>query len=285
MIQTVTGRHAICVEELKRAWAAVEAGDFRAYTTKSAATMKAPNSIRRAAAIFDPWQPGRTEVVVPVLGCGGSTGATTLAVAIAEASGVHARVVECVSVTSSGLAAAATAELGCFEGTWSRGTRDQVLLERVAEVLMTADEIPHPSTPDRPIELTVLDIGWELGQVLTTPGWLGDIVRRADQLVLATTATVPGMRRLEVALDLLDSARLCAAVRGPRRKKWPKSVEYTAGPSIRELDQRGLLFEIPHDAALAVNGLTGVALPNPLLSAAHHLVQHLLGDTTKGTPR
>lgn len=284
MTHTLTERHAICVEELKRAWAAVQAGDFRASNVEIAATM-ALNSTRRAAVTLDRWQPGRAEVVVPILGCGGSTGATTLAVAIAEASGVHARVVECVSVTSSGLAAAATAELGCFEDGWSRGTRNDVLLERVIEVLTIADEIPHPSTPDRPIELTVLDIGWELGQALTTPGWIGDIVRSADYLVLSTTATVPGIRRLECALDLLDKATVCAAVLGPRRKRWPKSVECTAGPSIRELDQKGLLFEIPHDAALVINGLTGVALPNRLLSAAHQLVQHLLGDTTKGTPR
>lgn len=283
MTQTLTDRPVISVDELKRAWAAVQAGDFRANTKARART--GADLYRAGVATTDPWQPGATEVVLPVLGCGGATGATTLAVAIATAVGGTARVVGCASVTSSGLAAASTAELGSYESAWLRGTRDQVLLERVTDVLTTADEIPYPSIPDRPVDLTVLDIGWELGQVLTTPGWIGALVRGAGQLVLTTTATVPGMRRLEGALDLLDGTRACAAVLGPRRKKWPKSVEHTAGRAARELDHDGLLFEIPQDAALAVDGLTGAALPKPLLCAAHHLVQHLLGDPTKGTPQ
>ncbi|PWJ23265.1 hypothetical protein ATK17_3758 [Branchiibius hedensis] len=280
--QILTDRPAISVDELKRAWAAVQAGDFRANTARHTVPATQP---RAAASAPGEWQAGPGELFVPVLSCGGSTGATTLAVAIATTAGVPARVVECASVTSSGLAAASTAELGSYATSWSRGARDQVLLERVTDILTTAEEIPHPSTPDRPVSLTVLDIGWELGQVLTTPGWIGDAVRTARHLVLTSTATVPGMRRLEGALDLLDGNRACAAVLGPRRKKWPKSVEHTAGRATRDLERDGLLFAIPEDPGLAVDGLTGAPLPKPLLTAAHQLVQHLLDDTSKGTPQ
>lgn len=282
MTQILADRPAVSVDELKRAWVALKAGRFRANTNR---TPRSPAGEPRRLRTTDPWQPSPTEVVLPVLGCGGASGATTLAVAIAAAAGTGSRVVECASVTSSGLVAASTAELGTYEGAWSRGSRGHVLLERVTEVLTTAEGIPHPSTPDRPVTLTVLDIGWELGQVLTTPGWIGDLVRDVEHLVLATTATVPGMRRLESALDLLDGDRACAAVLGPRRKKWPKSVEHTAGRATRDLERQGLLFELPEDPALAVNGLTGTALPRPLLSAAHQLVQRLLDESTKGTPR
>lgn len=281
MTQTISDRPAVCVDELKRAWAAVQAGDFRA---DHGARAIAGKPVRQPADVSDLWQPGQDEIVVPILGCGGSTGSTTLAVAFAEVSGRSARVVECVSITASGLAAAATAELGGFENSWSRGTRDDVLIERVTDVLVAVNEVPHPSTPDRPIDLTVLDIGWELGQVLATPGWVEEMVRGAHHLVLTTTATVPGMRRLECALDLLDTATVYAAVLGPRRKKWPRSVQHTAGPAIRALDRQGRLFEIPLDPALGVNGLTGAALPQPLLSSARQLVDHLLGDPMKGTP-
>ena len=282
MTQVVAERPAVSVDELKRAWSAVQAGQFRANTTRPAPQPAGdPQRVRATC----PWQPDPTEVVLPVLGCGGSSGATTLAVAIATAAGAGSRVVECSSVTSSGLAAASTAELGAYEGAWCRGSRDHVLLERVIDVLTTAEEIPHPSTPDRPVTLTVLDIGWELGQVLTTPGWIGDFVRDAKHVVLTTTATVPGMRRLEGALDLLGNDHACAAVLGPRRKKWPKNVEHTAGRVTRDLDRQGLLFEIPEEAALAVDGLTGSPLPKPLLSAADQLAQRLLDDSTKGTPQ
>ncbi|KNX35874.1 hypothetical protein VV01_21630 [Luteipulveratus halotolerans] len=208
-----------------------------------------------------------------------------MAVALATVAGGNARVVECASVTSSGLAAASTAEMGTYESAWSRGTRDQVLLERVTEVLTTADEIPHPTTPDRQIDLTVLDVGWELGQVLTTPGWIGEAIRNADHLVLTTTATVPGVRRLEGALDLLQGSHASAAVLGPRRKKWPKGVEHAGGQATGDLDRHGLLTEIPDDPVLAVNGLTGSALPKPLLAAAHQLLQRVQQDPTKGTPQ
>ncbi|MBO1756471.1 hypothetical protein [Allobranchiibius sp. CTAmp26] len=272
---------AVSVAELKRAWSAVRAGDFRGPPRFGENTLRAASP---PAATPD-WHPATGDVVVPVLGCCGSSGATTLAVAIATAAGCSARVVECASVTSSGLVAASSAELGSEERVWSRGTRGEVVLERLAVVVTSVGEVPPPPTSDRLGELTVLDIGWEIGQVLGTPSWVADVVRDAPHLVLTTTATVPGLRRLEGALSLLDGGKVCAAVLGPQRAKWAKSVQHTAERAVERLDSKGAFFAIPHDRALAHDGLTSAALPTPLLDTARRLLERLLDhDRTVRTP-
>jgi hypothetical protein len=192
-----------------------------------------------------------------------------------------ARVVECSSVPASGLAAASTAELGLHESGWTRGTRDGVLLERASTILVSIQEVPTPSVPDRPIALTVLDIGWEIGQVLTTPAWLGGQVRGAGLVVLVTTATVPGLRRLESALDLLAGTSTCAAVIGPKPKKWPRPVGYSAGPRTRAHAAAGRLIDVPENRALAIAGLDATPLPASLLAAAAKLLRLL---PAAGTP-
>jgi hypothetical protein len=270
-------RAAVSVDELKRAWTAIQAGRFRIGTGETSDPSElAPLPAGRV------WEPGPGERVLLVIGCAGSCGASTIALALAGAAAAPARVVECSSVTASGLAAASTAELGPHESGWTRGTRDGVLLERVSDVLVSIQEVPTPSTPDPFIGLTVLDVGWEIGHVLTARAWVGEQVLSADLVVLVTTATVPGLRRLEGALDLLAATgtrdagtRPCAAVIGPKRKKWPRPVEYSVGPLTRGLDQAGRLVGVPQDRALAIAGLDGTPLPTPLLAAAATLLRLL----------
>ena len=278
MTQTLGSRRAaVSVDELKRAWSAVQAGRFRTCNGVDRELREpAPQPASNA------WEPGQGERVLPVIGCAGSCGASTIALALAGAAAFPARVVECSSVTVSGLVAASTAELGLHESGWTRGTRDGVLLERASNVLVSVEEVPTPSIPDRNIGLTVLDVGWEIGQVLTTPAWLGEQVRSADLVILVSTATVPGLRRLEGALELLAGTRICAAVIGPKRKKWPPPVGYSAGPLTRALDQAGRLVAVPEDRALAIAGLDATPLPTPLLDAAAALLRLLPpADTTK----
>jgi len=272
-------RPAVSVDELKAAWNAVQAGRFRTGTGATRDLREpAPPPAGQA------WEPGPGERVLPVIGCAGSCGATTVSLALAGAAAMPARVVECSSVTASGLAAASTTELGLHESGWTRGTRDSLLLERASNVLVSIQEVPTPSVPDRPIALTVLDIGWEIGQILATPGWPGGQVRSADLVVLATTATVPGLRRLEGALDLLAGTSTCAAVIGPRPKKWPRPVGYSAGPRTRALEVAGRLIDVPADRALAIAGLDPRPLPASLLQAAATLLRLLppVGTTMKG---
>jgi hypothetical protein len=272
-------RSAVSVDELKRAWNAVQAGRFRTGTgaTRDLRELASPSAGKA-------WEPGPGEQVVPVIGCAGSCGASTVSLALAGAAAMPARVVECSTAGASGLAAASTAELGLHESGWTRGTRDGILLERAGNVLVSIQEVPTPSVPDRPIALTVLDIGWEIGQVLATPGWLGGQVRGADLVVLATTATVPGLRRLEGALDLLAGTSTCAAVIGPRPKKWPRPVACSAGPRTRALETAGRLVDVPEYRALAITGLDTTPLPASLLAAAATLLRLLpaAGTTMKG---
>ena len=62
--------------------------------------------------------------------CASAYGATTFALALATAANTDARVVECSSATTSGLAAASTAELGAHPSGWVQGSRGEVLLQR-----------------------------------------------------------------------------------------------------------------------------------------------------------
>ena len=264
------------VDELKRAYAAVLAGDFR----RHAASPRAGATTRRS-----PGQGGVTwhwvEPVLPVLGAAGSVGATTLALALAQAAG-GGRVVECSSVTTSGLGGAPTAEHGQDPDGWVLGTRGAVAIDRPGQVLLTPDEVPTPRARDSAAALTVLDVGWEAGQVLAGSSWIADQLRRAPDVVVVTTATVPGLRRLECALSLLNRpAAVVVAVLGPRRKKWPRQVQHCAGALTKDLDAAGRLVVVPADPGLHVRGLDSTELPAGLLSAAGHL----LGLTRAGNPQ
>jgi hypothetical protein len=282
-VQT-TGRPIVSLGELQRAWEAVQAGGFRCTDASVLTSQNTPLAQTRG------WFP--TETVIPVIGAGGGVGATTLTLALAMASAVPVRVVECCSAPASGLASASTAELGEVSSGWRRGLRDgshrQILLERTAAPIPTAAAVPLPIDPDRPVTVTFLDCSWGLDHLLVH-GWLAQLVSTAPVLVVAATATVPGLRRLEVTLDALkaDHAdQVHVGVRGPRRRKWAGSVAGSFGPATRSVDAHGGLVEIPLDRHLATHGLTSAPLPQPLLSAAGQLLDRLPAPTRlAGQPR
>lgn len=254
-----TPTRPVGVDELLRAHRSLMAGDFRRHPPR-------PRSHTR-------WNPA--EPVLPVVGAAGGTGASTLALALATAAG--GRVVECASLTDSGLVAAPTAELGRHDSGWLQGTRDTVLIERPAAVLTALAHLPAPTTPNDTPPLTVVDVAWELGHVQATPCWVADLIRQSPTVVITATATIPGLRRLEAALAMLTHTRTVAAVLGPRRKKWPRAVSLSAGPLTTALISGGCLVEIPTDARLSARGLDSHPLPPSLLHAATDLL-HLTHD-------
>jgi len=280
-VSTQTSSRPVGVDELKRAWQALNAGEFR--TGPGAG--KGPRG--RGTAAEDDWTPADGEHTIAVIGSAGSVGASTVALATGLAAAAPVRVIECCSVTASGLAAASTAELGLHPTDWRQGKRDHVLLERASEVLAGVDEVPLPTEAQNETQLTILDIGWEAGQLLATDCWLAEAVRTADQVVLVTTATVPGMRRAGVVMDLLaghwQPEQITLAVRGPRRKKWPRGLEHAGGPAVRRALDADRCVEIPEDRELAVNGLDSRPVPAPLISAARQLLEpaHLPTDTSE----
>lgn len=280
-MSTQTPSRPVGVDELKRAWQALNAGEFRTGPCAG----KGPRG--RGTAAEDDWTPADGEHTIAVIGSAGSVGASTVALATGLAAAAPVRVIECCSVTASGLAAASTAELGLHPTDWRQGKRDHVLLERASEVLAGVDEVPLPTDAEHDAQLTILDVGWEAGQLLATDCWLAEAVRTADQLVLVTTATVPGMRRAGVVMDLLagywQPEQITLAVRGPRRKKWPRGLEHAGGPAVRRALDADRCVEIPEDRDLAVNGLDSRPVPAPLISAARQLLepQHLSTDTSE----
>jgi hypothetical protein len=252
------------VAELQRAWRAVRAGQFR-------------SSTRRTPSDATHWTP--PEPVVPVLGCAGSAGASTLALALATVAAARwggSRVVECCTATASGLAAASTAELGRHPAGWVQGRRGEVLIDRSSELLADVHQVPLPVEAPASVAITVLDVGWELGQVLAADGWLADQLTRARTLVVVTTATVPGLRRLEPTLALLGRRDVVVAVRGPVR--WPRSVRAGMGTWARAVDREDRMVAIPEDRFLAQRGLDSSTVPTPVRGAAEHVMACLEGS-------
>jgi hypothetical protein len=218
------------------------------------------------------WTPAVGERVLLVCGCGGASGATTIALALATASG-RARVVETCGATESGLGYAAAAELGVANRGWLRGSRESVVVERRADSLGAPDRVPSPTDSDVP--LTVVDSSWDLGGVLASPGWLGQLAREASPVVLVARATVPGLRRLASAVELVGEPRTIAVTVGPKR--WPRPVEQSATPAVRSLREAGRVVTVPELASLALSGLTPDALPQAILRPARTLLNLLEG--------
>jgi hypothetical protein len=296
------------IDELRRAWRAVEAGEYRTVRGGLDARRRGASALGEVrdrgveGAATEPaqWIPAVGERVIPVIGCAGSVGASTLAVAIAVAAAEHApvRLLECSSLSASGIAAATTVELGLNEAGWAQGHRNcesieygrDMLLERTGLVLAGPAELPLPMPLDcgaGGLRVTVVDVGWEVGQALASRGWLGEHVRRAPALVLVAVATVPGLRRLETALDLLSQhaaepqhQHLVVAIRGFPRHRWPKGVSHSAGPRTRALLREGRTIGIPYDPHLAVQGLGSAPLPKPLGTGAAEVLRHLDGHLT-----
>ena len=61
-----------------------------------------------------------------------------------------------------------------------------VLLERASEVLAGVDEVPLPTEAQNETQLTILDIGWEAGQLLATDCWLAEAVHRQSRRSLGS---------------------------------------------------------------------------------------------------
>ncbi len=217
------------------------------------------------------WVPD--EAVLPVLGCVAQAGASVLSVALATVAG-SARVLECCTATATGLDTAATAELGTSDNNWRVGRRDQVWIARNAEVLLDVTEVPLPDIPPAAIDLSVLDIGWDVGHVLTCDSWIREQVTDADSLIALTTPTIPGLRRLETTLTLLDPARVAIAVVGAPPRRWARALTTSMGPMTSAAMEAGRIVAVPHDKNLALRGLDSAPLPTSLLRAAETLLQH-----------
>jgi hypothetical protein len=272
MTATTAASRPVGLGELQRAWQAVQDGQFRLGRPAGPSTSGQGGDLAR-------WCPAGP--VLPVVGCVGQAGASSLAVALATVAG-PARAIECCTATASGLAAASSAELGSSAGGgWTVGRRDLVQIVRTAAVHLGVDEVPTPEVGAGEAGLTVLDVGWELGHVVASRGWVAAELARAGQVVAVTTATVPGLRRLEIALSLLGHTRVVVAVLGPARRRWSRELVAALGPTGRVLDEAGRLVQVPVDRMLAARGIDARRLPPSLLAAAKNVLHQVGAGANK----
>ena len=251
----------VSVDELQRAWAAVEAGQFRAGPCEPRRTVSSQR-----------WNPD--EPIIAVAGASGRVGASTVALALATAAETPPRIVECCPMHATGLASATTAELGVDEAGWRRGNRGPMVIERTSASFDHPGQVPVPSPASS--ALTIVDVGWNLALVRRTDTWLAPVLDEAT-LVLVAVATVPGMRALDNALRTTShtDATWCAVV-GPPYKKWPRSVRLACTPAIDAIRSRGQLLAIPAVSSVAVDGITSQPLPDALVSACRPILDQMV---------
>ena len=262
---TRTSDRPVTVAELKRAWRSLQSDRPNAQAYAAG----------RAPAVA--WRPQRGQVIT-VLGCGGGVGASTTALALADATAARCRLIECAPPAASGLAGASTAELGDTGHGWRRGTRDRVLIERTSHRALTPADLPIP--PESDLTLSVVDVSRPAEAVLATECWLRELLVSGAPLLLVTTATMPGLRRLETTLTTLadhrDVSHCVVAVLGPRLARWPGPVRHSTGPRTSALEETGRLVAIPCDRLLAITGPDTAPLPSAVVAAAATALSLLL---------
>ena len=144
---------------------------------------------------------------------------------------------------------------------WLQGTRDQVLLERTSDPTIHQVDQADPVHPTRAIDLTVLDVSWPIGQVLSGACWLPGQIRAAQMVVLVTAATVPGPRHLET--DARPAEKRSRGGRGcrPAAEEMAEAAVADRRPPYPGLDNDGRLVVMPRDRRLAITGLDASPLP------------------------
>lgn len=235
------------VSELRRAWAALESGQF------------ADARGRRGSG--PAWTPAAGERVLPVVGAHGTAGASTLALAIATVA-APARVVECAPTARSGLVGAATAELGRRDG-WLRGTRDQVVLERWDDENPVKAHIPLASD----LPMTVVDVGSHVPD-RSGLSWLAETLAGVGAVIVVGDLSLPGIRRIQQTLSEPWGGPWVVALRGPKPQRSPQYLRQ----ALADLDSSMPLVHIPDDPRLRLRGLDIAPLPPPLLAAAQQIL-------------
>jgi hypothetical protein len=280
-------RSGVSLEELQAAYEAARRGQFatirRGEFVPSAARVEADPDRPIDRAPFDRWLPAGQ--VVAVFAAHAGAGASTVAVAVADAlseRGLPVRLVELCDPARSGLAAATNAELGEDGSGWRRGRRGAVTLDRLVERSRAVADMPAPrALEDGPSEVLVLDVGWPARDAYAVGGWLAAALQDATVL-LVCRPTVPGIRQAEhLAAEMASHSRrpvVLAAV-GPAR--WPGAVTASAGAELRAARAERRLVTVPANRRLEVDGITADPLPNPIKAAGRALVAALPAPPTR----
>jgi hypothetical protein len=221
---------------------------------------------------------------VVVVGAHPGAGATTVAVAVADATATPGRgqhrgaicLVDAARHEASGLSAATACEVGGGEEGWRAGRRGMTTILRPAASPVSPSALPPIRVPDS--GRLVVDAGWPWRDVLADPNPVRALAERA-QLLLVGRASVPGVHHLELALNALPGRPLVVAV-GARR--WPATVKASFGPRLARAVREGRAVLIPSDRGVAVNGIALDPFPRAVVAAARQLAE-LLWSEASGT--
>lgn len=223
---------------------------------------------------------------VVVLATHAGAGASTVALAVAEALSGHRQVqlVEYADPRRSGLDTASSRELGLDESGWRRGRRGRIDVARLAVDHQSADCFPLPppagtgaSDGDR---VLVIDAGWPVISMMSGSGWASALPGVAH-LVVVSRVTVPAVRQTEHVLGSLEVPAVLACVGAGR---WPGMVIASCGPALRAARASGRVVTVPIDRRLAITGLTPDPLPKSVAAAGRTLAAELTLDRSLPGP-
>jgi hypothetical protein len=232
--------------------------------------------------------------VLPILAASPGAGATSTAVAIADAlqlAGRSVLVVDAGDPVRSGLGRAARADGPRRDGPgpaagirFSR--RARALLARLDVAELAAEPVMFPPPPywhpgGRGVEVTVVDIGHDPWRLATDPAlgpgqWLR-VGSPSPIPALVVRATVPGLAHAEQVLARLEPWVRAGAVTPPTQLlvvgacRWSKGVAGTAGRRTSVLLPDTVFF--PRDREVAAHGVTADVMPSSLRSPAEYLLR------------
>lgn len=258
---------SVSVAELRLGWAAIAAARN---APASAALAGGPETLDS-----DRWLPAHGEHVLPVVGAEPRTGATTVALVLADAAPAAARLVECGPGMTSGVVGAGDRELGAPGNGWCRAARGETHLDRLADPPATSGRVPVPAPHPAGSGWTVLDAG----PVGSLSGWVAEQVDQAPVVVLVAAWSVPGLRAVEAALTARPRLAEVGVLvwNGPPWRRWPRPLAASAGERTVGLLASGRCVPVRPDRRVAVTGLT----PEPS-SAAARAAAALIWKLVKG---
>ncbi|WP_103354648.1 hypothetical protein [Amycolatopsis sp. CA-128772] len=272
----------------------------------SPATEKQKATPAEAAVELLDWSPfGR---IVPIMAASPGAGATSTAVAIADAlqlAGRSVLLVDAGDPVRSGLGRAARADGPRRNGPgpaagvrFSR--RARAILARLDVAEATGEPVLFPPPPywhpggSWSVDATVVDIGHDPWRLATDPALgPGQWLRTGSPSpipALVVRPTVPGLAHAEQVLARLEPWVRAGAVTPPTRllvvgaRRWPEGVAGTAGRRTNVLLPEAVFF--PHNRDLAVQGVTEYVTPPSLRSPAEHLLRswRVLPQRTRRLP-
>ncbi len=275
--------------------------DVRSGVDTLATARHRSTAMETAAGLVD-WSPfGR---IVPILTASPGAGATSTAVAIADAlqlAGRSVLLVDAGDPVRSGLGRAARADGPRRDGSDSAAgirfsRRARTLLARLDVAKLAVEPVMFPPPPywhpgGHRVDVTVVDIGHDPWRLATDPAlgpgqWLR-VGSPSPIPALVVRPSVPGLAHAEQVLARLEPWVRAGTVTPPTQlivvgaRRWPKGVAGTAGRRTSVLLPDTVFF--PHDRAVAVRGVTADVTPPSLRSPAVHLLRswHVLPERTR----